>query len=280
MKPQLSLGSGDSELHFNIFPEQTADQIFEQLDAEIDWNEMTHKGGPVPRLVSIQAERTEVDGQVFFPVYRHPVDEAPDTIEFTPTVQQCRDAVHLEMFGDGFPLEFNHVLIQKYRSGKDNISEHADKTLDITRGTPIVNLSLGATRVLILKPKPDCTLPDKRVQKITLPHNSLFVLGWETNRQYTHRIKADKRNVREKRADECLYNGQRISLTFRSIATFINHHGILCGQGAPENQDTKYDYEQLINAFSLENKSAQFDWDQSYGGGFTSTGNGIFNSYP
>ena len=29
---------------------------------------------------------------------------------------------------------FNHALIQKYRNGRDNIGEHADKTLDILKG--------------------------------------------------------------------------------------------------------------------------------------------------
>ena len=40
----------------------------------------------------------------------------------------------------------NHVLIQYYRSGNDYISEHSDKTIDVVRGSNIVNVSLGAER--------------------------------------------------------------------------------------------------------------------------------------
>ena len=40
----------------------------------------------------------------------------------------------------------NHVLIQYYRTGNDYISEHSDKTIDVIRGSKIVNVSLGAER--------------------------------------------------------------------------------------------------------------------------------------
>ena len=104
-------------------------------------------------------------------------------------------------------------------------------------GTAIVNLSLGASRVMILKSKGDfvsrldeegAEQPTKRLyQKITLPHNSVFVLGWQTNRDFLHSIRADKRIPSLKTAGELAFNEQRISLTFRTIATFVDaieHH--------------------------------------------------------
>ena len=39
------------------------------------------------------------------------------------------------------------------RSGADNIREHADKTLDLKPNAPIVNVSLGSERLMILRPK-------------------------------------------------------------------------------------------------------------------------------
>jgi len=279
-------------------------ELFERLDSEIDWNVMTHKGGPVPRLISIQAEST--DGGCF-PLYRHPADEQLGTIAFTPTAQRCRDEVSAVV-----NQQFNHALIQKYRNGKDNISEHADKTLDIERGTVIVNLSVGSTRVMILKSKPDHpnvvndgSDSTKIVQKITLPPNSVFVLGWQTNLLFTHQIKADKRAAWEKRPDERLYNEQRISLTFRSIATFISPDGAIFGQGAKNKavpdilrpvpdltnhaaasravhfKETELQQEmesaELLKAFSVENRSALFDWDAYYGKGFDVVNFNIIN---
>lgn len=297
-KPLLNLGSGDSGLYLDVISPEVRANLFEKLDAEIDWNVMMHKGGPVPRLISIQAERQPCGS---FPLYRHPADEQPNTIDFTETARHCRDEISATL-----GQSFNHALIQKYRDGKDNISEHADKTLDIARGSVIVNLSVGSTRVMILKSKPDADYASeygvgdeskrktKIVQKITLPPNSLFVLGWETNQLFTHAIKADKRQPWEKRPDERAYNEQRISLTFRNIATFIHPTAGIYGQGAkrkelpsllaptPDLVDHTQDEsptpwteeelaaesEKLLHAFGLENRSAHFDWDASYGGGF------------
>ena len=99
------------------------------------------------------------------------------------------------------------------------------------------------------------------IQKIRLPHNSIFVLGWNTNRNYTHSIKPDKRMKAEKSVEEAAYDCQRISITFRTIATFYDSvNGRLVGQGAPHAQATLTDeeageeYQQLIHAFSAENK--------------------------
>jgi hypothetical protein len=93
-------------------------------------------------------------------------------------------------------------------------------------GSSIVNLSLGASRVMILKAKTDYVssshLPSGRMcQKVTLPHNSLFVLGWQSNRDFLHSTRPDKRMASLKSFDELLYGEQRISLTFRTIATFM-----------------------------------------------------------
>lgn len=187
---------------------------------------------------------------------------------------------------------------------------------DIT-GTAIVNLSLGATRTMILKSKGDyisrldeggATVPTKRLyQKISLPHNSVFVLGWQSNRDFLHSIRADKRLAREKTVGELAYNEQRISLTFRTIGTFVDAAGRITGQGARKEvkggggggvgEDTgtrdKHDGEEgssgtvsgsgtgtegddtllgqshaLLLGFSEENKTSKFDWERRYGPGF------------
>jgi 2OG-Fe(II) oxygenase superfamily len=196
--------------------------------------------------------------------------------------------------------------------GPDYISEHSDKTLDITRDTAILSFSLGATRTLTLRSKAPAATGEesdghdeepfsqsaRKIEKIRLPHNSLFVLGWETNRHYYHSIKADKRRDAEKSPDELACGGQRISLTFRSISTFY-HRELQCifGQGAPikslqslientkdgctdgqrasesnENDaatDREDEYHRMINAFSAENKDAEFDWEKHYDAGFS-----------
>ena len=112
-----------------------------------------------------------------------------------------------------------------------------------------MNLSLGATRTMILKSKGDyvsrldeagATVPTRRLyQKITLLHNSVFVLGWQSNRDFLHSIRADKRLPAEKTVGELAHNEQRISLTFRTIATFVDAAGRITGQGARDADTSK-----------------------------------------
>ena len=63
--------------------------------------------------------------------------------------------------------------------------------------------------------------------------DSLFVLGWETNREYFHCIAQDRRDPRLKSREELAFGGERISLTLRLIATFERvSDGFMFGQGA------------------------------------------------
>lgn len=185
----------------------------------------------------------------------------------------------------------NHVLIQHYRTGADYISEHSDKTIDVVRGSKIVNISLGAERKMTLRTKKDA-LPahsagddgedetKRATQRVPLPHNSVFAMGLETNAKWTHSIRADKRHIMSKSPSEQYNNGERISLTFRHIGTFLapiegdskwkiwgqgakaktkkEAHEVICG--GPEG-------EALIDAFGKENRQSEFEWDQVYGEG-------------
>lgn len=252
------LGAGDSELHLNVLADCPE---LSPLQKDIEWSTMAHRGGDVPRLMAIQG-----DG-----VYRHPADAQPAAAPFHPLVARAAKAARA-VTGH----TFNHCLLQWYRGGRDYISEHADKTLDASRGSPVANLSLGATRVMTLRDKRKLRTP----QKIVLPHNSLFVLGWRTNREFTHAVARDGRRACEKRGDEVRDDGHRISFTLRSVATF-ERGGILEGQGAPDvprrppafdTPEYAAEHAAMIAAFSAENRNADFDWDAHYGCGFSIKG--------
>lgn len=173
---------------------------------------------------------------------------------------------------------FNIALVQWYRTGFDYIGEHADKTLDLDRGSAIVNYSLGATRSMILKPKRDYS-GEKSKQRVRLTHNSLFVLGPNTNRCFTHAINQDRRAADDKAPDELAYEGNRISLTFRRVGTFLTSYGRLYGQGARckaredldmccTDIDSVREAERMIECFGLENRSCNVSWDELYSTGF------------
>lgn len=192
------------------------ERTFVALEREVDWQAMLHRGGEVPRRVAIQGEHT--DGAE--PLYRHPVDEQPALRTFTPTVAAIRRAVEARV---GHRL--NHCLLQMYRSGRDFIREHSDKTLDVVRPSSIINVSLGRMRTMVLRAKRAPEGDARATQRLPLPHGSFLVMGLETNRDFYHAI----RQVGDE-GDE----GARISLTFRNIGTFWDPRtGAVWGVGTP-----------------------------------------------
>ena len=274
--PDDVIGTGDSRIVFNFLKANVANISFVQVQKEVEWQSMGHRGGQVPRLVAVQGEINK-SGEI--PIYRHPADESPPLLPFTPMVWKIKREVEKLL-----QQPFNHALIQLYRNGEDNISEHADKTLDIVRDSNIVNVSLGAQRVMTLRTKKPKPIPGvdnpiaRNSQRIPMPHNSVFILGPETNRRWLHGVRADKRPEHEKTEGEKACNGERISLTFRQIGTFMNEDAqTIWGTGAkskikaqprPISNDDSGQMEAMVVAFGKENHQADFDWDSEYGSGF------------
>lgn len=280
-----TIGEGDTYILPSTFSSTTTPSSFTALKNEIHWQTMSHAGGAVPRLVCVQGAIAS-DGSM--PVYRHPSDRSLPLLQFSPMVAEMKRKVE-EIVGH----EMSHVLIQLYRGGEDFISEHSDKTLDIVRGSSIVNVSLGAQRVMRLRTKksaaaaaaavPGAADGDqppiaRKTQLVPLPHGSVFVLGLKSNEAWLHGINADKRMASELTADEKAFDGQRISLTFRHIGTFLSaDERSIWGQGAvgktkeEARQVVDGDEErnkQVVMAFGMENQMAVFEWRKWYGEGF------------
>lgn len=117
--PQDSIGAGDSRIIHSFLGSELASGAFTELKAEVKWQTMSHRSGEVPRLVAVQGEASTDGGM---PIYRHPADESPPLLPFTSYVAKIRQVLE-----HALKQTFNHVLIQLYRDGKDNISEHSDK---------------------------------------------------------------------------------------------------------------------------------------------------------
>ncbi|KAI6779487.1 Isochorismatase family [Emericellopsis cladophorae] len=275
------LCEGDTDIIEKLLPKDLEAGIFDKVREEVEWQRMSHQGGEVPRLVAVQREVAE-DGSI--PVYRHPSDQSPPSLPFSPTVLAIKKATEKHL---GHKL--NHALIQYYRDGLDHISEHSDKTLDIVPGSYIANVSLGAERTMVFRSKraekdhtassdsPKQGAP-RQTQRAQLPHNSLCRMGLKTNMKWTHSIRQDKRAEREKTEAELAYSGRRISLTFRQIGTFLDKdETVIWGQGAtgktraeakPIANGRGAEAVDMIKAFGAENNSTTFDWSARYGSGF------------
>ncbi|KAL9623944.1 MAG: hypothetical protein Q9204_007912, partial [Flavoplaca sp. TL-2023a] len=275
--PHDAIGAGDSKIIHDVLQPQLAKDAFTKLKNEVKWQTMSHRSGQVPRLVAVQGEVGK-NGEI--PIYRHPADESPPLLPFTPCVEKIRKELEQSL-----KQPFNHALIQLYRDGNDNISEHSDKTLDIVRNSAIVNMSIGAQRVMTLRTKKsqrasgvDSPNASRSTQRIPLPHNSVFVLGSNTNMQWLHGVRADKRPQQQKSEEDLSYGGERISLTFRQIGTFTNaSNKKIWGQGARKKSQNSAgrvragddaEMEAMVMAFGRENHQTNFDWQAEYGQGF------------
>ena len=118
----------------------------------------------------------------------------------------------------------------------------------------------------------------RQTQRIKMPHNSVFVLGPQTNKEWLHGVRADKRPAVQKTDEEKAFEGERISITFRQIGTFMNkQEKVIWGSGAKSKSRQKAgrisirdnaQMEAMVIAFGKENHSTDFDWDAEYGSGF------------
>lgn len=101
-----------------------------------------------------------------------------------------------------FDGDFNSVLANLYRDGRDAMGWHRDAEAELGPRPLIASLSLGATRRFALKPV------DAPVRKLAfdLPPGSLLVMAGDTQRRYRHALPRTARPV-----------GPRINLTFRRI---------------------------------------------------------------
>lgn len=96
--------------------------------------------------------------------------------------------------------KYAQCLINWYQDGTHYIGKHSDDEKQLVPGTNIYSFSFGpeGERDIIFKSKKT----DEK-HKIFMPHNSLLVMGGETNKYYTHEV--------PKRANK----GKRINVTFR-----------------------------------------------------------------
>jgi alkylated DNA repair dioxygenase AlkB len=98
--------------------------------------------------------------------------------------------------------DFNGVLANFYRDGRDSMGWHADDEPELGARPPIASLSLGATRRFMLRHRDD----HSRQCAIELAHGSLLLMGGETQAHYRHALLKTARAV-----------GERINLTFRRL---------------------------------------------------------------
>jgi len=99
-------------------------------------------------------------------------------------------------------VDFNSVLANLYRDGRDAMGWHADDEAELGPQPTIASVSLGATRRFVLRHRRE---PQRRLA-MELPHGCLLLMYGDTQCNYRHALPRTTRAV-----------APRINLTFRRI---------------------------------------------------------------
>lgn len=98
-------------------------------------------------------------------------------------------------------VNFNSVLLNRYRNGNDSISWHTDAEKELGRNPLIASVNFGATRKFQLK-----HIYTNEKLEIELTHGSLLIMKGELQHFWKHQVPKTSQKVNE-----------RINLTFRII---------------------------------------------------------------
>lgn len=120
-----------------------------------------------------------------------------DPLPWTPRLSQLRQIVESTC-----DETFNSVLLNYYRNERDSMGFHSDDERELGPRPVIASLSLGASRVFVLKHKRLRSPPIN----IPLDSGSLLLMKGDTQRNWKHGIPKSAKRL-----------GPRVNLTFRRI---------------------------------------------------------------
>ena len=116
--------------------------------------------------------------------------------QWHPELDALRSRLRLEL-----GVEFNSVLANAYRDGRDSMGWHADDEPELGSAPLIASVSLGAERRMLVRPK-----NGGASRGIDLQNGSLLIMQDDSQARWVHSIPRTKKNL-----------GLRINLTFRLV---------------------------------------------------------------
>ena len=184
----------DAEVFFYpaFFSASEADRLLLELRDTTAWRQETirlyGKDIAVPRLTAWYGD--EGTRYTYSGIENVPLPWTPPLLEVKRAVEPPSGVV------------FNGVLLNRYRTGQDSVSWHADDEPEFGERPVIASVSFGGTRTFQLKHK---TRKDLKAS-VELTHGSLLIMRGGTQANWLHQIPKTARRVEE-----------RLNLTFRAI---------------------------------------------------------------
>jgi alkylated DNA repair dioxygenase AlkB len=170
-----------------FFNPEEAVALFAHLRTQTPWKHEVGRGRPFPRMVGWYADPGLV--YRYSGITHHGEGWTPQLLEIKRRVEEASRA------------EFNSLLLNLYRDGRDSIGFHSDDEPELGQNPVVASISLGAVRRFVLKHK-----TTKEKQSLLLAHGSLLVMGGTCQHFWVHGVPKTEEEV-----------GERINLTFRKI---------------------------------------------------------------
>jgi alkylated DNA repair dioxygenase AlkB len=188
----LDLPQAEVILYPAFFSAPEADRLLRELRETTAWRQetITLYGKPIdlPRLTAWYGD--EGTRYIYSGITNVP-------LPWTPVLREVKRAVEPPA---GFV--FNSVLLNRYRTGQDSVSWHADDEPEFGEQPVIASVSLGGTRTFQFRHK-----ERKGLQaSVELTHGSLLIMRGGTQANWLHRVPKTTKPVEE-----------RLNLTFRAI---------------------------------------------------------------
>ena len=176
-----------------LFAPAYADELLETLLAQIPWRQdsirMAGKRIPVPRLQCWMGDHGSAYG--YSGISLEPVPWQPPITAIRQKIQALGHA------------DFNSVLLNYYRDGRDSVGWHADDESELGANPVIASLSLGAERKFQLRHKRD---KNRDRYHMLLRNGSVLFMGKTLQNNWLHQL-----------PKETTLHSPRINLTFRQV---------------------------------------------------------------
>lgn len=181
------------ELISGFLNTEISDKIFKYLEENIEWHDT---------LLSENDEPVKIKRKMAY-VFHEVVDYKYANLKFKGTVWNNTLSEIKTLIYESTGFEFNSVLLNYYKNGKDEIKWHSDKEKqlgDIEKSV-IATINLGATRKFWYLNKSDGTK-----DYYSVANGDLLMMNPGFQNEYLHAILPEKE-----------IKGPRISLTFRKV---------------------------------------------------------------
>lgn len=193
----LEIPDAEVTFHRKFFEKKESDDFFETLLNEIDWRQdkmkMYGKEINLPRKTAWYGDENK--SYTFSGIHLEPKPWTPTLLKIKKRIEEIAQ------------VDFNSVLLNLYRDGKDGISWHTDAEPELGKNPVIGSVSFGATRKFMLRHKENKDLKEE----IELTHGSFLLMAGQTQHFWQHQIPKTSKKI-----------DSRINLTFRVIINSIS----------------------------------------------------------